>query len=46
MSVCNLLSLEPQYIRRGLRQWEGKMDKNAGQKKAQLVVGDEQRLVA
>ena len=45
VSVCNLLNLEPQYIRRGLRQWEVKMHKSA-QKKSQLIVGDEQRLVA
>ena len=46
VSVCNLLNLEPQYIRRGLRQWEVKMHKGAAQKKAQLAFGDEQRLVA
>jgi len=46
VSVCNLLNLEPQYIRRGLRQWEAKMHKNPAQKKSQIAAGDEQRLVA
>lgn len=46
VSICNLLNLEPQYIRRGLRQWEAKMRKGAAQKKPQVVDGDEQRLVA
>jgi len=46
VSVCNLLNLEPQYIRRGLRQWEVKMHKSPAQKKALPAVEDEQRLVA
>ncbi len=46
VSICNLLNLEPQYIRRGLRQWEAKMHTGAAQKKSQLGAGDEQRLVA
>lgn len=46
VSICNLLNLEPQYIRRGLRQWEAKVHKSAAQKKPQVAVGDEQRLVA
>ena len=46
VSICNLLSLEPQYIRRGLRQWEAKMKKTATQRKSSIATGDEQRLVA
>lgn len=46
VSVCNLLNLEPEYIRRGLRQWEAKMHKSPAQKKPQVAAGDEQRLVA
>lgn len=46
VSVCNLLNLEPQYIRRGLRQWEVKMNKSATLKNAQVAVGEDQRLVA
>lgn len=34
VSICHLLNLEPQYIRRGLRQWEAKMHKGAAQKKS------------
>jgi hypothetical protein len=46
VSICNLLSLEPQYIRRGLHQWEARMNKSAAQKKPLSTTGDEQRLVA
>ncbi|HUR72298.1 MAG TPA: hypothetical protein VMZ02_09935 [Candidatus Limnocylindrales bacterium] len=46
VSICNLLNLEPQYIRRGLRQWEDKMHNGAVHKKSLSVTGDEQRLVA
>ena len=46
VSICNLLNLEPQYIRRGLRQWEDKMHNGAAHKKSLIATGDEQRLVA
>ena len=46
VSICNLLNLEPQYIRRGLHQWEAKLNKGAPQKKSLNATGDEQRLVA
>ena len=45
VSICTLLNLEPQYIRRGLRQWEIRAGK-AAQKKHQGAVEVEQRLVA
>jgi len=45
VSVCTLLNLEPNYIRRGLRQWEAQARK-ASQKKQQGATGIEQRLVA
>jgi len=46
VSICHLLNLEPQYIRRGLRQWETKMQKGSAHKQPQNAAGDEQRLVA
>jgi hypothetical protein len=45
VSICLLLNLEPQYIRRGLRQWEAKAHKTV-QKKSLGTVEIEQRLVA
>jgi hypothetical protein len=45
VSVCLLLNLEPNYIRRGLRQWEANACKTA-QKKPQGAAEIEQRLVA
>ena len=45
VSVCTLLNLEPNYIRRGLRQWEAQARK-AAPKKHQGVAEVEQRLVA
>jgi len=45
VSVCTLLNLEPNYIRRGLRQWEAQARK-ASQKKQPGATGIEQRLVA
>jgi hypothetical protein len=45
VSICTLLNLEPNYIRRGLRQWEVQARK-AAQKKQQGATDIEQRLVA
>jgi hypothetical protein len=45
VSICTMLNLEPNYIRRGLRQWEARARKAAPAK--QSVNGSvEQRLVA
>jgi len=45
ISICTLLNLEPNYIRRGLRQWEAQARK-AAQKKHKGASGTAQRLVA
>ena len=45
VSVCTLLNLEPNYIRRGLRQWESRTRK-ASQKKSHRAVVNDQRMVA
>jgi hypothetical protein len=45
VSVCTLLNLEPNYIRRGLRQWESRARKGA-QKKCRGAVVHDQRMVA
>ena len=45
ISVCTLLNLEPNYIRRGLRQWEARA-REAAQKKPQGARRVDQRLVA
>jgi hypothetical protein len=45
ISVCTLLNLEPNYIRRGLRQWEARA-REAKQKKPQGARRADQRLVA
>ena len=45
VSVCTLLNLEPNYIRRGLRQWESRARK-ASQKKSHGAAVNDQRLVA
>ena len=45
VSICTLLNLEPNYVRRGLREWEAQARK-ADQKKPQAAVVVEQRLVA
>ena len=45
VSICTLLNLEPNYIRRGLRQWETR-DRKASQKKSHGVVVNDQRMVA
>ena len=45
ISVCTMLNLEPNYIRRGLRQWEAKARKTI-QVKQPGVGNAEQRLVA
>ena len=45
VSVCTLLNLEPNYIRRGLRQWESRARK-ASQKKSHGAVVNDQRMVA
>jgi hypothetical protein len=45
VSVCTLLNLEPNYIRRGLRQWEAQARKTT-QKKPQGAGEVDQRLVA
>ena len=44
VSLCTLLNLEPNYIRRGLREWEARARK-ANQKKG-LGIDLDQRLVA
>jgi hypothetical protein len=45
ISICTLLNLEPNYIRRGLRQWEAQARK-AAHKKHKGASGIAQRLVA
>jgi len=45
VSICTMLNLEPNYIRRGLRQWETRARK-AGQTKQHGNASVEQRLVA
>ena len=45
VSVCTLLNLEPNYIRRGLRQWEARTRK-APQKKSHGAAVNDQRMVA
>ena len=45
VSICTLLNLEPNYIRRGLREWEAR-ERKALHKKAQGAFAAEQRLVA
>jgi hypothetical protein len=45
VSVCTLLNLEPNYIRRGLRQWEAR-GRKASQKKSHGAVVNDQRMVA
>jgi len=45
ISICTMLNLEPNYIRRGLRQWETKAHKSATVKPSPAVSA-EQRLVA
>src|SRR6266498_1403166 len=45
ISLCTLLNLEPNYIRRGLRQWEAQARK-ATQKKHPGAIRNDQRLVA
>jgi hypothetical protein len=45
ISICTLLNLDPNYIRRGLRQWEAQARK-AAQKKHKGASGIAQRLVA
>jgi hypothetical protein len=45
VSICTMLNLEPNYIRRGLREWEAR-ERKALDKKAQGAFAAEQRLVA
>jgi hypothetical protein len=45
VSICTMLNLEPNYIRRGLRQWEARARK-AAPAKHQANGSVEQRLVA
>jgi hypothetical protein len=45
VSICTLVNLEPNYIRRGLRQWEAQLRKPA-HKKSQGAAETDQRLVA
>jgi hypothetical protein len=45
VSICTMLNLEPNYIRRGLRQWEARARKT-GQAKQHGNAAVEQRLVA
>lgn len=45
VSICTMLNLEPNYIRRGLRQWETRARKT-GQTKQHGNATVEQRLVA
>jgi hypothetical protein len=45
ISICTLLNLEPNYIRRGLRQWEAQLRKST-QKKTHGAAEADQRLVA
>jgi len=44
VSICTLLNLSPNYIRRGLRQWEAQARR--AQKKHQGAAQSDQRLVA
>ena len=46
VSICTMLNLEPNYIRRGLRQWEAQRAQSQRQKKPQGAAEVEQRLVA
>jgi hypothetical protein len=47
VSICTLLNLEPNYIRRGLKEWEAR-ERKALHKKASgtLAAAPEQRMVA
>lgn len=45
VSICTMLNLEPNYIRRGLREWEARSRKGA-QAKLPRNTENEQRLVA
>ena len=45
VSICTLLNLAPNYIRRGLRQWEAQAHRTA-RKKSQGAAPSDQRLVA
>ena len=45
VSICTMLNLDPNYIRRGLRQWEARVRKTAPAKH-QANGSAEQRLVA
>ena len=45
VSICTMLNLEPNYIRRGLRQWEARA-RSAAPAKQQANGAVEQRLVA
>lgn len=45
VSICTLLNLEPNYVRRGLREWEAR-ERKALHRKAQNELAAEQRLVA
>lgn len=45
VSICTMLNLEPNYIRRGLRQWEARARKAAQPNRAKNPA-NEQRLVA
>jgi len=45
VSICTMLNLEPNYIRRGLREWEAR-ERKALHKNAQGALAVEQRLVA
>lgn len=47
VSICTLLNLEPNYIRRGLREWEAR-ERKALHKKSQgaIAASSQQRLVA
>jgi hypothetical protein len=47
VSICTLLNLEPNYIRRGLKEWEAR-ERKALHKKSQSTIAatSEQRLVA
>jgi hypothetical protein len=45
VSICTLLNLSPNYIRRSLRQWETQA-RRATQKKPQGAAPSDQRLVA
>jgi hypothetical protein len=44
VSICTMLNLEPNYIRRGLRQWEARARKGASKHPANIA--NAQRLVA